>query len=90
MNSVKHFLILALTLTMSLGAWAQNNNTVPVTQDNNLDWNFTMPDYDAQVDVEYYNGYVLTLASNGSGVVVFSGDTLPQGVTAVPGSTANT
>ena len=90
MNSVKHFLILALTLTMSLGAWAQNNNTVPVTQDNNLDWNFTMPDYDAQVDVEYYNGYVLTLACNGGGTVEFSGGILPQGVTAIPGGTANT
>ena len=90
MNSVKYFLILALTLTMSLGAWAQNNNTVPVTQDNNLDWNFTMPDYDAQVDVEYYNGYVLTLACNGGGTVEFSGGILPQGVTAIPGGTANT
>ena len=65
------------------------DSTIPVKQANGA-WKFTMPDYNAQVDVEYYNGYVLTLACNGSGVVVFSGDTLPQGVTAVPGSTANT
>ena len=92
---VKKLLITLMTLLL-IGAattgpaWAHNNNTVPVTRDNNLDWNFTMPDYDVQVDMENYNGYVLTLACNGNGVVVFSGDTLPQGVTAVPGSTANT
>lgn len=88
MNRVKHFLILVLALTMSFGAWAQTDPAVQVTKDNNLDWNFQMPDYDAVVNVEYYNGYVLTLASNGNGVVGFSGDTLPQGVT--PGTTANT
>jgi len=88
MNRVKHFLILVLTLTMSLGAWAQTAPAVQVMQDNNLDWIFQMPDYDVVVNVEYYNGYMLTFASNGNGVVGFSGDTLPQGVT--PGTTANT
>lgn len=87
MNRVKHFLILVLALTMSFGAWAQTNTTVQVTKDNNLDWNFTMPDYDAVVGVEYYP-YTLTLIANGNGTVGFSGDTLPQGVTA--GTTANT
>ena len=92
---VKKLLITLMTLLLIGAATtgparAHNNNTVPVTRDNNLDWNFTMPDYDVQVDMENYNGYVLTLACNGNGVVVFSGDTLLQGVTAVPGSTANT
>ena len=88
MNRVKHFLILVLALTMSLGAWAQTAPAVQVMQDNNLDWIFQMPDYDVVVNVEYYNGYMLTFASNGNGVVGFRGDTLPQGVT--PGTTANT
>jgi len=51
MNRVKHFLILVLALTMSFGAWAQTDPAVQVTKDNNLDWNFTMPDYDAVVGV---------------------------------------
>ena len=51
---------------------------IVVTQDNNLDWNFTMPDYNVQVNVEYYNTYTLTLVANGNGTVAFSGDTLPQ------------
>lgn len=74
-------------MVIMAGAWAQTNTTVQVTKDNNLDWNFTMPDYDAVVGVEYYP-YTLTLIASGNGTVGFSGDTLPQGVTA--GTTANT
>ena len=45
---------------------------IVVTQDNNLDWTFTMPDYDAVVSVEFYPS-TLTLAANGNGSVILTG-----------------
>ncbi len=47
-----------------------DNPGIQVTQDNNLDWNFIMPDHKARVDVEYYPS-TLTLAADGNGTVCF-------------------
>lgn len=72
--------------TLTLQYTAPIDPFVPVKQANGT-WQFTMPNANKLMEVEYYNTYTLTLATNdpAMGTVELEGmGTLPQGVTAGP------
>ena len=60
MKYIKHIILTAMAVVVMSGAWAQ---TSPEKQPNGS-WQFTMPAANKLLEVENYNTYTLTLASN--------------------------
>ena len=49
----RYLMLLALVFTGALALWAQDEVTVTKTADVD-EWTFEMPDYDVELEVEYY------------------------------------